>query len=94
MSGKKLFEIYLYSDQTRKSGHGGHVRFVAAEDLNQASHRVAFVWGHWWRTCGIREVDTEYWRETHSTLAAGKSAHQFSLEAYSELTDSFHRSEI
>jgi hypothetical protein len=68
-----MFEIYLYSDQTNKRGHGGHVRFVAGRDEHEATHKVAFVWGHWWRTCGIREVDMHYWCDTHSTLVEGKS---------------------
>lgn len=85
MGKKKLFEVYVFSDQVKKSGHGGHVRFIAAEDTVSAVDRIAFTWGHWWRTCGIREVDLSYWQQTHSTLNTGGSAYQYSLEAHQEI---------
>lgn len=84
MNNNRMFEIYMYNDQFAKAGHGGHVRFVAATDIAAATHKVAFVWGHWWRTCGIREVDMHYWCDTHSSLQEGKTSHQLSLEAYNE----------
>lgn len=80
----KMFEIYMYKDQMAKSNHGGHVRFVAAPTEDEASHKVAYIWGHWWRTCGIREVDMHYWRDTHSSLQEGRSSHQLSLAAFNE----------
>lgn len=85
MVEKKLFEIYLFSDQVKKSGHGGHVRFIAAEDTVAAVDRIAYTWGHWWRMCGIREVNLDYWKETHSTLNPEGSAYQYSLEAQQEV---------
>lgn len=80
----KLFEIYLFKDQTEKRDFGGHVRFVAALSEKDATHKVAFNWGHWWRTCGIREVDADYWHTIHETLLEGKSAREASLEAFKE----------
>lgn len=82
-----LFEIYLFKDQQQKKEFGGHVRFIAAPDEKDAVHRVAFEWGHWWRTCGIREVDEIYWRETHDTLDVTKSAYKASLAAHREYTE-------
>jgi len=84
MSDMRMFEIYLYRDQESKSGHGGHVRFVAAPDEHAATHKVAYVWGHWWRTCGIREVDMRYWCDTHSGLAEGRTSRELSQQAYDE----------
>ena len=78
----RLFEIYLYKDQLEKKGFGGHVRFVSAPNERDAVHTVAFEWGHWWRTCGIREVDEAYWRETHPMLDPQKTAHTLSAKAY------------
>jgi len=82
----RMFEIYLFKDQFRKQGFDGHVRFVAAADEREASHIVAYEWGHWWRTCGIREVDMHYWCDTHSSLPEGKSARDLSKQAYEKYT--------
>ena len=86
MSDMKMFEIYLYKDQIEKQGFGGHVRFVAAPSEHDATHLVAFEWGHWWRTCGMREVDMRYWCDTHSELPVGRTAHDLSKQAYEKYT--------
>lgn len=83
----RLFEIYIYLDQNQKKGFGGHVRFVAAPSEKDATHKVAFSWGHWWRTCGIREVSTDYWRSVHLDLPEGKAAHKQSLIAFQEYNE-------
>ena len=82
----RLFEIYVYLDQNQKTGFGGHVRFVAAPTEKDATHKVAFGWGHWWRTCGIREVDSDYWRAMHASLPVGKSAYNSSVSAFKEFS--------
>ena len=85
MSQKRMFEIYLYEDQREKLGFGGHVRFIAASDEPRARDSIAFTWGHWWRTCGIREVDMSYWHSTHRDLPRGGSARAHSTEAYEKI---------
>lgn len=82
MGQKRMFEVYLYADQDEKRGFGGHVRFVAAAGEPEARNAVSFSWGHWWRTCGIREVDMTYWCDTHSSLPRGGAARAHSVEAY------------
>ena len=78
-----MFEIYLFKDQATKSGDAGHVRFVAAEDEPSARHKVAYGWGHWWRTCGIREVTMDHWQLVFSNLKPGVALKE-AKEAYAD----------
>lgn len=76
-----LFEIYSFEDQYLKEGYGGHIRFVAGTNRGDATHTVAFDFPHWWRICGIREVNKGYWDEVHPLLSPGTLEYKRSVEA-------------
>ncbi len=59
-TGVRAFEVYTYKDRENKTGYEGHVRFVAAADIEEARHRVAFDFPRFWLYCGVREVDAEF----------------------------------
>ena len=59
-TGVRAFEVYTYEDRENKCGYEGHVRFVAAKDLEEARHRVAFDFPRFWIWCGIKQVETDY----------------------------------
>ena len=84
-----IYEIYLYEDQINKKNFGGHVRFVTATSEDAASHKVAFDHGHWWRICGIRQVDFEYLNSVQNTLITGSAPHKHAAEAYSLFTETY-----
>ena len=84
----KLFEVYSWQDQYHKVGFGGHIRFVTGENVNDATHKVAYDFPHWWRLCGMREVPVEYWERVHPLLSSGTLEHRRSEQAYNELMES------
>jgi hypothetical protein len=59
-TGVRAFEVYTFKDRDNKVGYEGHVRFVAACDIKEARHRVAFDFPRFWMWCGIQEVKTSY----------------------------------
>ena len=61
-TGIRPYEVYTYLDRDNKKGYEGHVRYVAASDIDEARHRVAFDFPRFWIWCGIREVDLEHLR--------------------------------
>jgi hypothetical protein len=77
----QLYEIYSFEDQYHKEGFGGHIRFVAGENRNDATHKVAYDFPQWWRICGIREIPVEYWKRVHPLLASGSLEYRRSVEA-------------
>lgn len=79
-----LFEVYMYEDQIEKRGVGQHIRFVSAANPDEAYHKVSYVWGHWWRMCGMREVSEAYWQQVHDQLTPGSEPHKHSIKAHSE----------
>lgn len=59
-SGVRAYEVYTFEDRENKKGYEGHVRFVAARDIDEAGHRVAFDFPRFWIWCGIQEVESKY----------------------------------
>ena len=59
-SGVRAYEVYTFKDRKNKQGYEGHVRFVAARDIAEARHRVAFDFPKYWIWCGIQEVETQH----------------------------------
>ena len=80
----RFFEIYMYENQSEKTGIGQHVRFVAATNPDEAYNKVSYVWGHWWRMCGMRETPESYWQQVHDKLTPGSESHKHSIKARSE----------
>lgn len=59
-TGVRAFELYTYLDRDNKRGYEGHVRYVAASDIREARHRVAFDFPRYWMWCGLREVAIDH----------------------------------
>ena len=59
-TGIRVFEVYTYLDRANKAGYEGHVKFVAARTVEDASHRVAFDFPRFWLWCGIQQVAVEH----------------------------------
>ena len=58
-TGVHAFEVYTYKDRENKKGYEGHVRFVAARDIEEARHRVAYDFPRYWLWCGIKPASTD-----------------------------------
>jgi len=76
--GIRVFEVYTYLDRAKKSGYEGHIKFIAARTIEDASHRVAFDFPRFWLWCGIQQVTVEYLKKKMSSfedsLAAANEA--------------------
>lgn len=59
-TGVHAYEVYTYLDREKKTGYEGHVRFVAARNIEEAKHRTAYDFPRFWIWCGIKPVDTDY----------------------------------
>ncbi len=57
-TGVRAYEVFTYKDRENQKGYEGHVRFVAARDIEEARHRVAFDFPRFWLWCGVKEVET------------------------------------
>ena len=59
-TGVYAYEVYTYLDRENKTGYEGHVRFVAARNIEEARHRVAYDFPRFWLWCGVKPVDTDH----------------------------------
>tara|TARA_E500000331_G_scaffold312962_1_gene321319 strand:+ start:798 stop:1106 length:309 start_codon:yes stop_codon:yes gene_type:complete len=59
-TGVYAYEVYTYLDKENKTGYDGHIRFVAARNIEEARHRTAYDFPRFWLWCGVKPVDTEH----------------------------------
>ena len=73
-NGIRVFEVYTYLDRINKTGYEGHIKFIVAKTVDDASHRVAFDFPRFWLWCGVQQVSVEYLKKKINSFEGSLTA--------------------